>query len=129
MFKKSLTIMVVITCLQAAFASVSLSTGAVLPGWEQIYSGSQVNDAKRIIRNYATQLGIACILQDVHMKKNARLISRSVHVDTWFSSRGDLRVLLNERTQHVLLLETTGRSSDHLIVVFQLDSDLLLVAC
>lgn len=115
--------------MQAAFASVSLSTGAVLPGWEQVRTGRQGDDAKRIARNYASQVGVVCAIPDVHTKQNARLLSRTLHVDTWFNSVGTMRVLMEGRDQHVLLLEPRTGSRNHLIVVFQVGDDLLLVAC
>lgn len=114
----------------SAFASVSLSTGAVLPGWEQIRSGPLVDQAEDIIRNYSLQVPeVTCALRDVHIKENASLISRSIHVDTWLQSQGELTEVLTDLDQHVLLLEPNFGLGNHLIVVFQLDRDLLLVAC
>lgn len=127
--KRVLGFIFIFAVLHSALASVSLSTGVVLPSWDQLRTGQTVDEAKRIIRDYSLQLGISCILQDVHTKKNAHLISRSIHVDTWFESSGSLQLVLEDRNQHVLIFEPRLGYNTHLVVVFQIDSDLLLVAC
>ncbi len=113
-----------------ALASVSLSTGAVLPGWEQLKTGPVVDQAKRIILAYAEQVpGVACVLPDVHYREGAKLMLRDLYVDTWLESVGEITPLLEDNDQHVLLLTPTLGTSKHLVVIFQLKSGLLLVAC
>lgn len=116
--------------LSFASAATSLSTGAVLPGWDQIRSGGVHDTARSLLQDYARQVGISCYMVDVHRKDNATLITRSIHVDTWFDVSYDLRDLLTARDHHVILLEPRrGYGSDHLLLVIQLDRTLLLAAC
>lgn len=116
--------------LSFASAATSLSTGAVLPGWDQIRSGGVYDTARSLLQDYARQVGISCYMVDVHRKDNATLITRSIHVDTWFDASYDLRDLLTARDHHVILLEPRrGYGSDHLLLVIQLDRTLLLAAC
>ncbi len=120
----------VFTLLQPVMAATSLSTGAVLPGWDQVRSGGLYNSARTLLQDYAQQVGVGCYLVDVHRKDNATLITRSIHVDTWFDVSYDLRDLLTARDHHVILLEPRrGYGSDHLLLVVQVDRTLVLAAC
>ena len=113
-----------------AFASVSLSTGAVLPGWEQLNSGPLVSKAKDIAQSYALQLdGVYCANPDVHFKEGARLIAKSIHVDPWFQGMGERVVVLDEPDQYAFVILPQFGITRHLVVVFQLADGLLLVAC
>lgn len=121
---------IVAVMLGFAAASVSLSTGAVLPGWDQVRSGDLYRSAGRLLQDYARQAGVSCGLYDVHMKTNASLLSRQIHVDTWFEGDYVLTDLLTARNQHVVLLSgRSGMGGEHLLLIAEADRTLLLAAC
>jgi len=114
----------------AAWASVSITTGVILPGWEKLDSGPLVDKAKEIARDYARQLdGVYCINPEVHYHSGGNLIARSVYVDTWFESSGMVIPLLEDRDQYVFLFIGNFSVGKNLVVVFDLGDGLLLVAC
>lgn len=114
----------------AAWASVSLSTGVILPGWEKLNSGPLVDKAKQITRSYARQLdGVYCISPEVHYRSGGSLIAHSMYVDTRFESDGKIIPLLEDTDQYVFLFIPNLGLGKNLVVVFDLGDGLLLVAC
>lgn len=114
----------------AAWASVSVSTGVVLPGWEKLNSGPLVDKAKKIVRDYARQLdGVYCISPEVHYRSGGNLVARSLYVDGWFESNGMIIPLLEDPDQYVFLFIPNLGIGKNLVVVFDLSDGLLLVAC
>ena len=114
----------------AAWASVSISTGVVLPGWEKLNSGPLVDEAKKIVRDYARQLdGVYCISPEVHYYSGASMVARSVYVDGWFKLNGRVVPLLENPDQYAFLFIPNLGIGKNLVVVFDLSDGLLLVAC
>lgn len=114
----------------AAWASVSISTGVVLPGWDRLYSGPLVEKSKEIARDYALQLnGVYCISPEVHFHSGGSLLAHSVYVDNWFESSGKVVPLLEDPDQYVFLFIPNLGMGKNLVVVFGLSDGLLMVVC
>ena len=123
-------VLALVAVLGSAHGGVSLTLGVVLPGWDEVESVRFEEAAEDLAKDYARQLGHACIRPEVFVRSNTRTVmSALLFYEVWLPAGSTENVVLDDWNQRVSLISKPYAYAPVLSVLLSTDMGVILILC